>query len=293
MAFAAIAPALISGATSLIGGKMAQDGNAKSARLQMIANAMAQQKRIEALGEQKQVLGDAENNQLDAITRAALEAAGLLVQGTGDANDAYTRLSVANAPGMARLRQAVADEGTLTPYQRAQIAEIDKQAKNSIRSSSLAGSGRSAAALLKKTIADARLGALESNRQTALAAANTMAGNDNTARARVADNLKDQGVRLAGNINDAGSRLASVYGDTAGKISSAIGRAYGDNAATDERTGQAQGAAAASNGQIASQTAGALGGAIADAMRGSKYWGTTSSPTGGGIGTTPGSGGLY
>ena len=288
MAFAAIAPALISGATSLIGGKMAADGSAKSARLQMIANAMAQEKRIEALGQQRQILQAAEGNQLDAITRAALEAAGHLVTGTSDSNDAYKAISTANAPGMARLRQAIADEGTLTPYQQAQIAEADRQAKGVVRSSSLAGGGRATAALLKKAVADTRMGALESNRQTALGAANTLAGNDNAARANIANNLKDQGVRLAGNINDAGGRIAGVYGNTASQISSAIGKAYGDNAMTDERSGQQQGQAASDQGKIWSQTAGAIGGAVADAMRGSKYsWGSSS------IGTTPGSGGLY
>ena len=61
MAIAAFAPALISGATSLIGGKMAADGNNKAARLQMIQNAIAQQKRIEALQEQKGVLTGAQD----------------------------------------------------------------------------------------------------------------------------------------------------------------------------------------------------------------------------------------
>ncbi len=328
MAFAAIAPALISGATSLIGGKMAADGNAKAARLQQIQNAIAQERREKGLTEQKQVLTDAQGNQLsnldwgfdgsmESILAAAKDAADNLERGAGGATDAYKtgeyqsseelrRIQNSNAPGMAMLRELVGNPQALTGAQRAAIEESRRVVGNNIRGSSIAGSGRTAAALMKSVESDQVLKAQEQNRQQAIAAATLMANNDTSAARQVAANKVGLGTQLGGvqttlgqnlaqNASEAGGRLSNIFansgtarsgviGDTAGKISSAIGSVTGANATTDEATGKAQGSAAAANGQVASQTAGAVGAAIADAMRGSKYAnnaGTIKSSVGG------------
>ncbi len=332
MAFAAIAPALISGATSLIGGKMATNANNKAARLQQIQNAMAQQRREEGLLEQKKVLSQAQDDQIanydwsfdgsyDAIMAAAMDAADNLERGSGKATDAYRtgeydstaelrRIQNTNAPGMAYLREIVGNPGALTDYQRKQLEDQRRVVGNTIRSSSLAGSGRTAAALLKNVESDYALKAQEQNRQQAMAAATLMAGNDTAAARQVAanktqlgqqvgstadalgrnlaQNSSEVGSRISNIYADTGARRAGVYGSTAGQISNAIGSTTGANANTDEATGRAQGGAAAANGQVMSQTAGAIGGAIADAFRSSKYAGdantirsTVSSGTGG------------
>lgn len=315
MAFAAIAPAVISAGASLIGNSMTQSGNAKAARLQMIANAQAQQKREAGLVEQRDILTGAQADQLaqldwgfdgsyDAIMAAAADAADNLTRGAGAATDAYRtgefessaelrRIQNTNAPGMVMLRELVGNPQALTPAQRKAIEDSRRVVGENIRGSSIAGSGRTAAALLKEVEADQVLKAQEQNRQQAIAAATLMANADNAAAGRIATNkttLGDKigstqmtlGQNLAQNASEAGGRLSSIYGDTgarkagviggtAGQISNAIGATFGANANTDESTGKAQANAATASASSASQTAGAVGAAIADALRGSKY----------------------
>lgn len=87
----------------------------------------------------------------------------------------------ANAPGQTYLRNVVADAGNLTPAQQLQLKDINRTVTNQIDSSSLAGSGRSAAALIDDASNRFRLGALDANRSLAYGAAGTMAGNANHA----------------------------------------------------------------------------------------------------------------
>lgn len=87
-----------------------------------------------------------------------------------------------NAPGQAYLRQVVAGSGDLTPEQKLQLADINRTVTNQIDSSSLAGSGRSAAALIDDASNRFRLSALDANRQLAFGAAGTLAGNANRAQ---------------------------------------------------------------------------------------------------------------
>lgn len=329
MAFAAIVPALISGATSLIGSSQAQSANSKAARLQIIQQDKAKAERAAALeqvvarseatlaaqlgmsAEAIKTVQDGAIPQLDAIRAAARDAAANIQAGMTAAVDAYGQgeaastaelraISADNAPGMAYLRTIIADPESLTPYQQKQLEDARRTVTGTIRNSSLAGSGRTAAAVFKDVESDYALKAQEQNRQAALQVAGVFANNDMAARNRVATNKTDLAGKVGATYDasgrlqadvaqNAGNRIANIYGDTAGKVATlqtGQGSAMADtnrlitnavtgtstqNANTTEQQGTVQANATTANGKLQGEAIGAIGGQIADAFRQSKY----------------------
>lgn len=308
---AAIAPALISGATSLIGGKMASDANNKAARLQMIAQAQAAAEQKAYAERAIKGYEDSEKYQFDAITEGSKAAQGAINyaydetgriidtatgqqvtaidQGNREQVAALNRLRTENQGGMQYLRSVLADPESLTPDQRAQLEDMRRNVGNTIVASGFGNSGRSAAALFKKTETDFTNDIMGRNRAAALSAAGLMAQTDNNAGLQAANAAAERGQQMAAIYGGAGgakanaaanrgSMLASVYGDEASKVAgissttsgrvgqalTGIGKSQADAAVA---SGNAQAGATTANGKIAGQTFGEIGGLVAGAVK--------------------------
>lgn len=152
-------------------------------------------------------------------------------------------------PGQSYLRGMVADPGHLTPAQLQQLTDLRRSSQNQISTSSLAGSGRTTAALLKRVESDFTNDALDRNRNRADSAARDMAGRSGQAAMGV------------GNISvGTGAQQAALSGQ--------IGAAQGAGTA-NSATALAQGDLA--SGKMWSQTLGDIGGTLANMGRGSRY----------------------
>lgn len=308
---AAIAPALISGATSLIGGKMASDANNKAARLQMIAQAQAAAEQKAYAERAIQGYEDSQDYQFDTVTKGSQAAQGAINyaydetgriidvatgqqvtaidQGNREQVAALNRLRTENQGGMQYLRSVLADPESLTPDQRAQLEDMRRNVGDTIVASGFGNSGRSAAALFKKTETDFTNDIMARNRAAALSAAGLMASTDNNAGLQAAQAAAERGQQMAAIYGGAGgakanaatnrgSMLASVYGDEASKLAgvssttsqrvgsalTGIGKTQADAAVA---SGNAQAGATTANGKITGQTFGEIGGLVAGAVK--------------------------
>lgn len=132
------------------------------------------------------------------INQGATTEAKYIQQGQGKLG----QIEQDNAPGQNYLRNVVAGSGDLTPAQQKALDDIRLNTTNQIRTSSLAGSGRSAAAVLNDQTNRFTLGALDQNRQLAYGAAGQMAQRGAQA-----------GFGIAGDYNNIGK----VYGDASSR----------------------------------------------------------------------------
>lgn len=222
-----VAGALIGGAASIGGALIGSSANAS-------ASKKAAEAQLEAARLQTEYLREAQDKQL-AFAR--------------EGQDYLSGYRETQAPGESYLRGVVADPGSLTPAQRAQLDELRRQTRNQINTSSIAGSGRTAAALLRKTESDFVNDALEKNKARADQAASGMAARSGQAALGI------------GNISvNSGTQQAA--------LSSEIGKTQG-SATANAGTIEAQGDLA--SGKLWSQTLGNLGGIIAQEARGSRY----------------------
>lgn len=179
--------------------------------------------------------------EVDAINRAQAQEQQYGTQ----AQQLYGDLAEHGAagPGGDYLRRTVGEQGNLTPLQQQQLAEIQRQQTNQVRTSSIAGSGRTAAALFRDTSNDFINRSLEANRGRAFGAAGTLAGQSygaGMARAGVPlamgrdlagmtaniGRVQGQGIKDVGSTN-AQAELATgkLYGSAVGDIGSYIASA--------------------------------------------------------------------
>ena len=123
-------------------------------------------------------------------------------------------------PGSTYLRSLIMSPGTLTPAQQSQLADLRRSVANQIHGSDFAGSGRTAAALFKKTEGDFVNTALDSNKQQAITAADKLAGTSDAAATAAAQ----AGLTGATDIASADIAQGKLYGAALGGVTSLINR---------------------------------------------------------------------
>jgi len=123
-------------------------------------------------------------------------------------------------PGSTYLRSLIMSPGTLTPAQQSQLADLRRSVANQIHGSDFAGSGRTAAALFKKTEGDFVNTALDSNKQQAITAADKLAGTSDAAATAAAQ----AGLTGATDIANADIAQGKLYGAALGDVTSLINR---------------------------------------------------------------------
>jgi hypothetical protein len=174
-----------------------------------------------------------------------------------DKNEAFARegqdylkdYRATQEPGESYLRGVIADPGSLTPAQAAQLEELRRQTRNQISTSAIAGSGRTAAALLKKTESDFTNDALDRNKARADMAASGMA----TRSGNAATTIGNISVGLGSKTAD----LTSQMGQTQG--------------AATKKAGEIEANGITANGNVIGQTLGNLGSIVANETRSSRY----------------------
>ncbi|MCC6775625.1 MAG: hypothetical protein IT537_03155 [Hyphomicrobiales bacterium] len=186
------------------------------------------------------IIGGIMNNMAaEKAAKASIEGAQIQAQSIREGREAaereLARAREENAPGQSYLRQVVAGPGDLTPAQRMQLDELRRVTGNQIRTSSIAGSGRTAASLLRRTESEFTNDALERNRTRAYDAASGMAGRVAQASTGIAGlnaSMIPQAGKVmgdattAGGLYDAQSGLASgkLYSSTLGDIGALIAK---------------------------------------------------------------------
>lgn len=149
-------------------------------------------------------------------------AANTVNQAVANAQSAYNTeaQSGGTGPGASYLRTLVASPQTLTPAQQSQLQDLRRSTANELHGSDFAGSGRTAAALFKKSEDDFTNSALQQNQQNAIGAADKLAGTSSTA-----ENAAIQ-AGLTGAETNANADIATgkIYGQALGDVSSLINR---------------------------------------------------------------------
>jgi hypothetical protein len=190
---------------------------------------------------------DAAATQSDAIMKAAQYQAAALVKASDEVRSGYEKsfqildtMRKDTQAGTDYLKGVVSEPGELTPAQQTQLEDLRRSVDSQIRGSQFAGSGRSAAALMKKTETDFVNQALENNRNRAMTAATTLNAGNSTATSELASGQRG----LAGRIAD----LTQASGKNQADAIAAFGKATAEGINT---AGQATGAGVFNAGQIA------------------------------------------
>lgn len=211
-----------------------------------------------------QALADAQVKQ-EALSRegiASNEAYGREATGRFDTLAATNR--EAAAPATNYLRGVIANPGSLTPQQQQQLTDLRRAAGNQIRTSSIAGSGRTAASLLRRVESDFANDALEKNRARADTAAGAMyttgTGAANSAAAGAAGTTADIGktnAAVLGHVGDVTANLMAKSGDVMNKGT--------------QQAGLYQAGADVATGKLMGTALGDVGSAISAESRASRY----------------------
>lgn len=192
------------------------------------------------------ISSDANSRAAQQASQAQLQGAQIQAQAIRDAqaaNERYAREAQAvleaqraeEGAGLPYLRGVVANPGDLTPAQQARLDDLRRSVGNQIRTSSIAGSGRTARSLLRQSETDFVNQALEANRDRAFSAATGMAGragNATTGIANIASGLGKSSADLiskGGEVMGTATTRAGMYGPQADIANAQLtGRAIGD-----------------------------------------------------------------
>lgn len=194
---------------------------------------------------------------------AAIEAQSIR-EGRAAAQNELAHVREENAPGQNYLRGVVAAPGDLTPAQQMRLEDLRRSTGNQIRTSAIAGSGRTAASLLRRVESDFTNNALETNRDRAFGAASGMAGRVGNASTAIAGldasmipaaGKAEAGGIAKGGLYQAGSELATgkLIGSGLGEIGSLIAQ---QNKASKYGSGAPLGWAPSPNGGVLAPTYG-------------------------------------
>jgi hypothetical protein len=176
---------------------------------------------------------EAANTAAQAQMRASEAQTAAIRQASQQAEARYNEMREEGRPGVDYLRRTVGEQGNLTPLQKQQLEEIQRQQTNQVRTSAIAGSGRTAAALFRNTSNDFINRSLEANRGRSFSAADRLAGeriNASMGAARDipgytarAGQVQGDAINAVGGIN-ANSTIATgkLYGSAIGDIGSYI-----------------------------------------------------------------------
>lgn len=287
--FDALAPSL----STIAGSAVMQQGNSDAANTAGTAAVQSAQIQTDALTvaqQQARYYADLAKQYLAAGNLVAAQQmqayADHATQTVKDANaqSIKTNQSTADAaaPGTSYLRSVVAGDGSLTPAQQKALADARLSDANMIHSSNFAGSGRSAAALLKQNETDLTNSSLEANRQRALTAAGTLNGQQFQANTNIANTQQNQGQQIS-NIDQTTGKIVSGYTSNTGTGSADIENQLGANTANmTTKMGQVTGAAVdkaglynaqagLANAQVTGKAIGDIGSQVASATRLGRY----------------------
>jgi len=179
---------------------------------------------------------EAANTYAQAQMNAAKVETDALTAARADANARYDKIAAEGSGGVDYLQRTVGESGDLTPLQQERLDEIRRQQTNQIRTSAIAGSGRTAASLFRDTSNDFINRSLEANRNRAFGAAGTLANARFGAERAAATDIPGYTTKIGGvqgtslaNIgsSNAASEIATgkLYGQAVGDIGSYIASA--------------------------------------------------------------------
>jgi hypothetical protein len=170
--------------------------------------------------------------QADAIDRgnAAIIAA------NHQAQETLQQARAAAAPSVGYLRNAMTvNPAELTPEQQQALGDAERATKNTLHTTSFAGSGRTGVSMLRKVESDFRNGAFDSNRARADSAAHTLYGTNTGATSGIAASQAGTGTAIAagdvaaGKVMGEGTAKAGLYGAQSTIANGNLaGRALGD-----------------------------------------------------------------
>jgi hypothetical protein len=145
-----------------------------------------------------------------------IQGANIEAQDVGQGQNVLGQVAQENAPGQTYLRGVVAGSNDLTPEQQLRLNDIRQQESTMLRGGPLSGSGRATAGMIDDQQNRFVIGALDTNRKRADAAAAGMA-----TRAYGADTAR------AADWNTIGRGFATAYGGNA-TDTAALGRTEGN-----------------------------------------------------------------
>lgn len=190
----------IPAAATLYGASQTQKANNKAAQQMMQANQEGTQAQLEALRIAEQNL---KNNQSAA------------------------------SPGLLRLQETVGRGSALTPEQTMAVEDSRRQALNSLKGSSLRGSGRATAAIVSDVDTRTRNNFMTQNKNAADSAASSLAGQYFGSGQQIANNATQQGSAVSNGLMNTGTIQASnTFGQGAlrGQAIGDIGAIIADSA---------------------------------------------------------------
>lgn len=199
------------------------------------------------------------NIQAASNEKARAENERLTREGLGESQGRFDKIVEGSEPARNYLRRVIAEPGSLTPEQAQQLTDLRRSTGNQIRTSSIAGSGRTASSLLRRVESDFTNDALQKNKLRADNAANTMFGPGTQAEYGAAGMY----VNALGSVGKTGADLISKSGQAQGNAV-AQGGLYQANADT-------------ANAKVAGEAIGDVGWAMASGAKQSKFGSSGSS----------------
>jgi hypothetical protein len=225
------------------------------------ANTRAAQTAGAATLQGAQIAGDAAIQGGQQIAGAIREGNQAIVAGNTQAQKTLQELRADAAPSVGYLRNAMTvNPAELTPEQQQQLADAERATKNTLHSTSFAGSGRTGVSMLRKVESDFRNNAFDSNRSRADNAAHTLYGTNTGATTGIAQSQAGTGAQIAAGDTAIGTAIGGAT-TTAGKYA---GDATSKAGLYDAQSGIA-------NGNLMGRALGDIGSQIATEGRQSRW----------------------
>lgn len=279
---ASLAGAFIGSNANSAAAESAKAQNLQGAQIASAATLQGAQITADATMAGAKYAGDATMQAAQIQAAALVKAEAAIREGAEKSNETLNSVKQDTAGATGYLRGVIADPGTLTPAQQAQLEQNTREFESSIRGSQFAGSGRTAAALFKKGVSDFSNDALAQNRARADNAAGVLAGQGNQATMAIASNESNLGSNIAGIAartgqvqGDALAKAGAMTGDATANIGKITGGAIAD---TGKLTNDAMKSSASldanagiANATLMGKAIGDIGSQIATSQREGRY----------------------
>lgn len=267
----ALLGSIIGGVASIAGAAIGAKANADAANAANMATYDAMRISTDAINKYISALYEGLSIQQAAIQSGYSSSVASFEEGSKAAEDVLGGLRDEAKPGLTFFKTLIANPQSLTPeqiYQRDEARRINAQ---NIRSSGFAGSGRTAASLLRKVDLDFTNRMMEENRDRAFQAAGALADSYDTSVRGIAGLKSATGTFKADAADRAAGRVTDMYRG----YYSDLGGAYKDvgnaQASGTQQIGQTTANATAANGQLVGSAIGDIASTIASANRKSSY----------------------
>lgn len=267
----AILGAVIGAGASIAGALIGSNANAQAANAANQATYESMRISTDAINKYIEALYSGLSIQDAAIRSGYSSTVASFEEGANAATETLGALRDEAKPGLTFFKNLIANPMRLTPEQEYERTEARRINAQNVRASGFAGSGRTAASLLRKVDLDFTNKMMEQNRDRAFQAAGVLADSYDASSRGIAGIQSTLGQQKAQAADTATNRVTGMYDSYYDRLGAAYRDVGKTQASGTQQIGQTTANAITANGQLAGQAIGDIGSAIATANRKSSY----------------------